>query len=80
MAFVGWGSDEGNGSKWRIGGREVRDVVEGFLRKVWSEVEGTEIKGNHLGTFRVMTYSEAMRRVSFNAFHADLHELNTPLN
>lgn len=45
MAWVSWGpkdnvvpsSSNEPFSSWRIGGSEVRDVIEGIMRKVWSE-------------------------------------------
>ncbi|OCH94247.1 hypothetical protein OBBRIDRAFT_769914 [Obba rivulosa] len=43
---------------WRIGGRNVRDVVETVIRNIWSQVEGIELPPQ----FRVMTYHEAMKR------------------
>ncbi|KAI0921500.1 hypothetical protein AcW1_004542 [Taiwanofungus camphoratus] len=45
-------------SAWRIGGREVREVVEKLVRRIWSQTEGIELPEQ----FRVMTYEEAMRR------------------
>ncbi|CAA7260176.1 unnamed protein product [Cyclocybe aegerita] len=65
MAFVSWGknqppspssADETN--VWRIGGYQVRQVVEKLVRKIWKEVQGIELPE----TFRVMTYYEAMTR------------------
>jgi aspartyl-tRNA synthetase len=47
-------------SHWRIGGSEVRDVVEDLVRAIWSKVEGvTDLPAR----FPVMTYDEAMSRV-----------------
>ncbi|KZT72637.1 hypothetical protein DAEQUDRAFT_762911 [Daedalea quercina L-15889] len=43
---------------WRIGGAEVRDVVERIVQRVWAKMEGIELPEH----FRVMTYSEAMAR------------------
>ncbi|KAF5388193.1 hypothetical protein D9615_000192 [Tricholomella constricta] len=62
MAFVSWGSHEftkvENTNVWRIGGGEVRDVVETLLRRIWEKIEGVSLpKG-----FKVMTYNEAMTR------------------
>jgi aspartyl-tRNA synthetase len=63
MAFTSWGEplssfteDQG----WRIGGSEVRDVVECIMKRIWKEVEGVILPE----TFKVMTYSDAMTRVS----------------
>ncbi|KAF7985215.1 hypothetical protein HWV62_7846 [Athelia sp. TMB] len=62
MAFVSWGGiapDASVGSdQWRIGGSEVRDVVEGIIRKVWQQMEGISLEDR----FRVMTYYNAMTR------------------
>lgn len=66
MAWVSWGREpsaqtgegEGSGGTWRIGGHEVRDVVEGVIRNVWRKVEGVEL----VERFRVMSYHEAMSR------------------
>lgn len=64
MAFVSWGGtapDASVGSdQWRIGGSEVRNVVEGIIRKVWQQIEGINLEDR----FRVMTYYNAMTRVS----------------
>lgn len=65
MAWVSWGDHPSNsdhsqkdGDLWRIGGREVREVIEHLIRKVWSAVEGIELPSS----FTVMTYEEAMSR------------------
>ncbi|KAI0771909.1 hypothetical protein BD413DRAFT_623980 [Trametes elegans] len=65
MAWVSWGKHKSDSQKvalpsddWRIGGHEVRDVVESIIRKVWHKIEGVELEER----FRVMTYSEAMGR------------------
>ncbi|KAH9951809.1 tRNA synthetases class II-domain-containing protein [Amylocystis lapponica] len=55
MAWVGWVS---SADGWRIGGREVREIVEALIRRVWSQVEGIELPER----FKVMTYDEAMGR------------------
>ncbi|KAJ7638608.1 tRNA synthetases class II-domain-containing protein [Roridomyces roridus] len=55
MAFVSWGSESSDG--WRIGGTEVRDVVETLIRKIWQDVEGVPLPPR----FKVMTYDNAMR-------------------
>ena len=63
MAFVSWGNaihssaSAADTSLWRIGGCEIRDTIESLIRKIWKDVEGLE-------TFNVMTYHEAMTRVS----------------
>lgn len=61
MAYVSWGDDLQDG--WRIGGNEIRLTVEGLLRRIWKEVEGVDLGD----VFPVMTYEEAMSRVSFCA-------------
>ncbi|KAI0049589.1 hypothetical protein FA95DRAFT_1581649 [Auriscalpium vulgare] len=58
MAFVSWGGAVDGEDPWRIGGHEVRDVVEVLIRRVWSAVENVALPDR----FRVMTYNEAMRR------------------
>ncbi|KAJ7591306.1 tRNA synthetases class II-domain-containing protein [Mycena floridula] len=62
IAYVSWGLPEEAGSlvsdAWRIGGSEVRTVVESLVRRVWNEVEGIELPK----AFKVMTYFEAMTR------------------
>ena len=61
MAFVSWGeSASAHSDVWRIGGGEVRDVVETLVKKIWQEVEGVALSKR----FKVMTYHEAMTRVS----------------
>lgn len=66
MAFVGGapateGSD-GMQSTWRIGGEEVRTVVEGLIQKLWKEIRGVDLPD----WFRVMPYDVAMDVVSFS--------------
>ncbi len=62
MAWVSWGnhpsSDTASQDLWRIGGHEVRDVVETLIRQIWQRIEGTHLEQS----FRVMTYNEAMSR------------------
>ncbi|EIW61847.1 aspartate--tRNA ligase MSD1 [Trametes versicolor FP-101664 SS1] len=63
MAWVSWGKQIGEGlstdaDPWRIGGPEVRDVVESIIRKIWKKVENVELEDR----FRVMTYAEAMAK------------------
>ncbi|KXN87879.1 Aspartate--tRNA ligase, mitochondrial [Leucoagaricus sp. SymC.cos] len=62
MAYVSWGQSSpappGFSEKWRIGGAEVRQVVESLIRKIWLQMEGITIPDQ----FRVMTYREAMTR------------------
>lgn len=64
MAFVSWGdatpSSTSGFDGWRIGGLEVRDVVESLIRTIWKEVEGVQLPDR----FGVMTYHNAMKTVS----------------
>lgn len=62
MAFVSWGVDSNNSSSntWRIGGHEVRAVIERLVRRIWQKVEEIALPSS----FRVITYNEAMARVS----------------
>lgn len=63
MAFVSWG-ETSSSDKWRIGGTEVRDVVEALIRKIWQDVEGIELAQK----FKVMTYPDAMKLVSLHVW------------
>ncbi|KAG9219206.1 hypothetical protein CCMSSC00406_0001616 [Pleurotus cornucopiae] len=62
MAFVSWGTEHNveslSTSAWRIGGQQIRDVVESLIRRVWSTVEGVSLPER----FKVMTYHDAMTR------------------
>lgn len=64
MAYVSWGQRSPATSEfsdeWRIGGAEVRHVVESLIRKIWLQMEGITLSDQ----FKVMTYREAMTRVS----------------
>jgi aspartyl-tRNA synthetase len=64
MAFVSWGHSESRDDAlhrgWRIGGEEVRDVTEELVRTVWKNIQGIDLPE----AFNVMTYHEAMSRVS----------------
>jgi tRNA synthetases class II (D, K and N) len=60
MAFVSWGDPNPKIDPWRIGGHEVRDVVELLIRNIWAQVEEVSLPDR----FNVMTYHEAMCRVS----------------
>jgi aspartyl-tRNA synthetase len=57
---VGDGAEGGMRSTWRIGGGEVREVIEGLVKKIWKEVEGVDLPG----WFQVMPYEVAMDVVS----------------
>ena len=61
MAFV-QGVGEGERDTWGIGGKEVKEVIEGLVRKIWTEVKGVDV-----GEFRVMPYQIAMDVVSGSA-------------
>lgn len=66
MAFVNGQGEPGDDSGWRIGGSEVRRVVEGMVRSIWTAAKGVDVlpdreDGSPSG-FHVMTYEEAMRR------------------
>lgn len=61
MGFVSGAAEPPKGegemrSTWAIGGQEVRDVVEGMIKKIWKEVKGVDLEG----WFRVMPYEVAM--------------------
>jgi aspartyl-tRNA synthetase len=58
LAFVSWAPDPGR-PDWRIGGAQVRDVVEALVSTVWKRTLGIELPR----PFRVLTYAEAMARV-----------------
>lgn len=69
MAFVSWGNstnppmnlpNQGQEQQWNIGGHEVREVIEDLIRRIWQDVEGVQLPSS----FKVMTYREAMARVS----------------
>ena len=52
-------------STWAIGGQEVREVIEGLVKRVWREVKGVDLEG----WFRVMPYDVAMDVVSAFGAH-----------
>lgn len=61
MAYVSWGpAPNSHNDGWRIGGHEVRAVIESLIGKIWKQVEGISLPTS----FKVMTYAEAMARVS----------------
>jgi aspartyl-tRNA synthetase len=61
MAYVSWGPPPDTPSDgWRIGGHEVRAVIESLIGKIWQQVDGIRLPSS----FKVMTYAEAMARVS----------------
>lgn len=58
MAFVSWGNTNPEGDPWRIGGHEVRNIVEDLIRTIWMQMEKISLPDR----FNVMTYHEAMCR------------------
>ena len=51
MSWVSWGNDHAASSDpWRIGGHEVRDVVEKVVSNIWRKFEGKDLTNR----FRVM--------------------------
>ncbi|KIJ70312.1 hypothetical protein HYDPIDRAFT_172163 [Hydnomerulius pinastri MD-312] len=62
MAYISWGSPcsgrNSEGDDWRIGGHEVRAVIESLIRNIWQQVERVCLPSS----FKVMTYNEAMTR------------------
>ncbi|CUA73830.1 aspartyl-tRNA synthetase [Rhizoctonia solani] len=58
MAFVGWGDGTDIGDGWRIGGREVKNVVEGLIREIWEGVLAVDLEDG----FKVMRYDDAMAK------------------
>ena len=60
MGWVSWGDyDRSHSDGWRIGGREVKDTVEGIIRTVWRRIRGVWVDEH----FPVLTYHEAMSKV-----------------
>ncbi|KAH8830226.1 hypothetical protein DL96DRAFT_1592058 [Flagelloscypha sp. PMI_526] len=61
MAFVSWGDTRSSSPRqdqWRIGGSEVRRVVEAMMQEIWSKVKGIELAKQ----FKVITYHDAMSK------------------
>ncbi|KAI9510444.1 tRNA synthetases class II-domain-containing protein [Russula earlei] len=58
MAFVSWGKPNPEDDTWKIGGHEVRNVVEDLIRAIWAQIEKISLPDR----FNVMTYHEAMCR------------------
>lgn len=60
MAFVDGSAPppdaNGTRSTWAIGGSQVREVVEGLVKRIWKEVKNEDLEG----WFRVMPYDVAM--------------------
>ncbi|OCB84429.1 hypothetical protein A7U60_g8414 [Sanghuangporus baumii] len=71
MAFVSWGSstvvlDEAkdSGVSWRIGGQEVRDVIEGLMKRIWTAALSADQRADLPIHFPVMKYADAMARIN----------------
>ncbi len=66
MAWVSWGdvnprndiTVDADSHEWRIGGREVKEVIEKVIREIWRTIEGIELPEE----FVIITYQEAMQR------------------
>ncbi|WVQ64507.1 uncharacterized protein L199_002674 [Kwoniella botswanensis] len=43
-------------STWAIGGSQVREIIEGLVKKIWKDIKGVDLEG----WFRVMPYDVAM--------------------
>lgn len=60
MAFVDGAAPppdaNGTRSTWAIGGAQVREVVEGLVRRIWKDIKNEDLEG----WFRVMPYDVAM--------------------
>jgi len=71
VAWASWGATGNTSltnppfSEWRIGGGEVKDIVEGIMRKIWSQ----ELE------FPVIRYKDAMELVSSCEAQSDLPDL-----
>ena len=69
MAFVSWGGQSlsimDHQRNWRIGGAEVREVVERIIEIVWKTERRAPIveQKPSRGTFKVFTYEQVMSRV-----------------
>lgn len=66
MAYVSWGPPQhkSEGDHWRIGGHEVRSVVESIIHNVWQQVEGVNLPRS----FPVITYAGAISTVRQPSF------------
>jgi len=66
MAFVSWGGKSLSlmdlQRNWRIGGAEVREVVERIIENVWKTERGAEQKLTS-EKIKVLTYEQAMSKV-----------------
>jgi aspartyl-tRNA synthetase len=70
MAFVSWGGKSlslmDRQRNWRIGGAEVREVVERIIEDVWKTERGAPIAEQNPSRekIKVLTYEQVMSRVS----------------
>ncbi|KIJ56536.1 hypothetical protein M422DRAFT_238161 [Sphaerobolus stellatus SS14] len=75
MAYVSWGDiAEQPSEKWRIGGQEIRNVIEGLMQRIWSTSEDEKEFTSLPDRFPVMTYNEAMSN-----YGSDKPDLRCPL-
>ncbi|KAK0191212.1 tRNA synthetases class II-domain-containing protein [Armillaria mellea] len=63
MAFVSWGTQGDTTASpstdvWRMGGVEVRDIIETIIKKIWHQFKAVTLPDS----FKVMTYFDAMNR------------------
>lgn len=59
MAYISWGSANKNyKDKWRIGGLEIRHVVENLMREIWKNTMGVDSLD-----FPILTFEEAIFKV-----------------
>ncbi|EGO01732.1 hypothetical protein SERLA73DRAFT_48521, partial [Serpula lacrymans var. lacrymans S7.3] len=62
MAFVSWGNSapatSPNSNQWRIGGTQLRTVIQSLLHTIWHDLEAYPLPHS----FPVITYHEAMSR------------------
>ncbi|WWC57851.1 aspartate-tRNA ligase [Kwoniella dejecticola CBS 10117] len=60
MAFVDGSAPrtgkDGMRSTWNIGGSQIREIIEGLVKKIWKDIKGVDLEG----WFRVMPYDVAM--------------------
>ena len=75
MAFVSWSGDE-KGTAWKIGGGEVRDVIETLLREIWQQFENVALPPR----LRVMTYHDAMTHVGYLSLLRPVNFLPTSID
>lgn len=60
MGFVSWMPSENELiSGWKMGGGEIKALIERLVQKIWFEIEGVKISTE----FPIMTYHHAMSKV-----------------